>query len=228
LDEIDEERLEAKLERHANMKLSLDEDIVALDTDWAKISVVTNHMVAVYNISNFASPLAKLDITARAIKIFHDNILIGTAYGAIIHCNISTLSQFTTDCYNDGHNAAIQCIETGIGNEVITGDTFGGVRKWRIDAENRKFEILQSIDFDQNLYDIKHDRTRVFVALFDRIEIINTNNFNTQIGTIRTDGPSTIAFDDVSNKMTIGTEEYVAIYDMSTRQEETLIPNGSR
>lgn len=228
LEEIEEEMLKTKLSQQKNISLAINENVLAIDTDWNKIAIVTDQMISVYTIANLTTPLTKVNISARAVKIWKDNILIGSSHGSIIHHNISSNFQFSTDCYNDGHMAAIHSISHYDGDEIVSADIFGGVRKWSINTQASKFEVLQSIDFDQNLYDIKQDRSRVFVALFNGVEIINSQNFHIRMGSITTNAPCLLAVDEKSNRITASTETAITIYDLSSKVEQTIIPCGSR
>ena len=110
--------------------------------------------------NNLSVPIEEIAVNARVLKLLNGKLLIGTAYGSVKCRDLMKKCEFSSDCYNDGHLAAINKIEHSSSNEIITSDIFGGVRKWNINFENKKFDLLQMADFDQNIYDLCLDENR--------------------------------------------------------------------
>lgn len=226
LDEIDEEFAHESFSRSPNTGIRLSEvNAVDMDTDWVKAVVATQTEVKLYNLRQPDTPVWKMNLSGRKVKLWRNLTVVGTSFGSIVIIPPDK-KVFTSDLIAGGHRAAIVDIIIDR-DDIITADCLGGIRKWVINGNNIK--LLKSIELDSGISSISADQARLFVAVIGSILVLSKGDFSKKLGIITTDLPSVELFCDIkSNTLVSLTINNIYLYDLKTLSVKEDLPESPR
>ena len=85
LDEIDQEKIDAKLTLPQTSIKNVFENVHDISTDWERIAIATKEKIFIYHLSDLSKPCYEIEIRARVSLLTDNYILIGTGHGSLAY-----------------------------------------------------------------------------------------------------------------------------------------------
>ena len=83
LTEIDQEKIDSKLNLPQNSIKNVFHDVSDISTDWERIAISTSDKVFIYHLSNLLTPMFEISIQPRVSLLSNSKLIIGTGYGSL-------------------------------------------------------------------------------------------------------------------------------------------------